>query len=260
MVRSSKRIITVALAAFALCAAVLGMSSTAFAAAPGSDIQYASELTLGSTIATTLAGNNAYPGDPTGVYYTRTWLDAGTTVRFDITPGVGVTNLDSMVLSLLPGDAFITGNRLADNSWRISFMASRKGMYNIQTTASSIGTFTISATKVAAVNYTMSNFTMPSKAKKKKSFALSVRLNPDYNGQLTPVSFYIERYVGRGKWKSAGAATSHFDISTATYTRYSGSAKLSSKGTYRIRAKFKDAAHTKVTKATYTAYKKIVVK
>jgi hypothetical protein len=79
---------------------------------------------------------------------------------------------------------------------------------------------------------------------------------PWYDGLLVPIRFVVEKRV-RGKWtalSSAGASWAGNDESDQT--RFRARIRVS-KGTYRIRARFADAAHPA---PSYSRYRTVVVK
>ena len=158
---------------------------------------------------------------------------------------------------------------MSPSLYRITYTAPAHGAYTIYVATSGTSdatttpaTFTVVPTVQAAppvtpaIKYSLTTFSAPSKVKKKKSFALSVKVWPGYGGSVSPVKFIFQQKVGK-KWKSVswGTISSKVAAGTSSYTRYAGSAKLP-KGTFRVRAKFADATHS----AIYTGYKTITAK
>ena len=68
----------------------------------------------------------------------------------------------------------------------------------------------------------------------------------------------IERWTGK-RWKVYASSSSKFaaQILGGTSTKVTGSFKLSTKGKYRIRARFTDAAHPS---ARYSSWRKFTIK
>ena len=83
---------------------------------------------------------------------------------------------------------------------------------------------------------------VPSAAKRNKPFTVSADLVPAYSWPTAPVTFYVQRKSGR-TYKPYRSKVALMGAGS-TSTRCSASFALP-KGTFRIRAKFLDAAHRK---------------
>lgn len=136
----------------------------------------------------------------------------------------------------------------------LSFMAPAAGTYRVCLYGSAVETFTLSGVEVPKVPFSMSGFSVPGSKKKNKSFDVSVRVSPSYNGLYVPVKFEIQRKSG--KFKKYSTVTGTLYGGNSTYTKFGKKLKLKKTGTYQIRAVFSDAAHVK----QFTKWKKIKIK
>jgi hypothetical protein len=231
-----------------LAASVLVCAITAAPAmaVTGATPQEAALLALNGPPLTADLATETIPGN--GTYWLNLVIPAGQTVRITQTPGVGVVNMKSMFISPSDRPAFIPFTTTVD------FIAARTDTYTVNLTASSLGTFTVQAVTIPAQKFSLTGLSVPSKAKKNKKFGISVRLSPLYSGYHPTVVFVVERRSG--KFKPYTTVKSVWGYTKATYEPFSGTVKLP-KGTFRIRAKFTDAAHKT---PTYSAYKQVVVK
>ena len=254
MARKRTRI-TLSLSVFAVALLwCMALGATAFAA-PGDSVGNATDLNpyLGSSLTTDLVV--AAPA-PTGFYYFRTQLSAGNTLLAYFKPAPSVLGLKALVLPFKSGYRYATSYTISSGTARLSFMAPVTGMYTVYLGSSTPGTFTVSPSLIAPVRYSFKDFVAPSTVKPSKSFSLSVKLTPAYNGPTSPIQFRIYRKAS-GHWKyykSVNALT--VDDRYLTYTRFARSTSLP-KGSFRVRASFRDAAHPAYA---YTGYKYISVK
>lgn len=139
---------------------------------------------------------------------------------------------------------------------RITFMAPASMSYLLSVAADQVETFTVSGATVPSVACNLSSFSVPSSKKKAKSFPVSVAVSPRYNSLGSPITFEIQRKVGK-RWKKYSTAKSSIGGLAPSYSKFSASIKIKAKGSFRIRAKFADAAHVA---AKYTKYKTIKIK
>ncbi len=137
------------------------------------------------------------------------------------------------------------------------YMAPHTDNYFVVVVGSAVGTVSVNAVTIPAVQFSLKSMSARSAVKAKKTFSVSAKITPGYNSSTSPMKFYLQRKSG-GKWKTFGASKSGklTKDSTAAFSKFSASYKLS-KGTYRVRAGFKDAAHPKTK---YNSYKTIKVK
>lgn len=233
----------------------IGASVSTALAAPGDSIPSAVLLNdyFGQTYQSVLATDTG----GTGHYFFRTSLSAGQTLKASFESSEAVLNLKATVLPYSPSYGFTESVPNGDHKCSLSFMAPVTGIYNIWVPASTAGTFTVSSlVSTDAVNFGLSSFKSPSSAKRSHSFSVSVKMWPGYNGPVTPVRFYFDRKITSKRYKSYGYVWG--TMSTfSTYSKFVATTKLKTKGTYRIRARFSDAAHSK---SLYTAYHTIKIK
>jgi hypothetical protein len=215
-----------------LIAATLGLALAGGAfAAPGDSPAHATYLNpyFGSSLTTRTAGGSI---GGTGAYYFRTYLSSGNTLRANFTALPGLVNLKVLVLPFASGYDYVQSVKVSTDVARLTFMAPVSGMYTIYAAASSTGTFTVAPSIVPRVSYSLSGFTVPLSLKKGRAFDASVKVNPAYDGPLSPIKFVIERKVS-GKWKAYSTTTAHVYSNQSTYTKYHASLKISRAGTDR---------------------------
>jgi hypothetical protein len=238
--------VAIALSAAFVCFAA--GASTALAV-PGDGIANATSLNdyVGSSLTTSVI-----PGQyGTGAYYLRVYLSMGATLHAQFTAGPTLVALQPSVLGY---DVYASPQQ-ANPTCALTFKAPATGMYNVWAPASSTGTFTVAPTITAPV-YKFSNFSVPSKAKKSKSFSVTVRVNPQYDGASSPVRFTITRWNAKKKaYLGYSSASSKANYIASNYTRYAASMKLP-KGLFKITARFSDASHAAFT----TSAAKVTVK
>ncbi len=237
-------------------------ATTAFAVT-GDDIANPADLNdyLGSSLTTEMVPTGVGIGGSgvTGKYHFRVELSAGETLKASVTPSAGVIGLKAIVLS--SGSGYRVVESITDGAGvaQLSFMASRTMAYNVYIGTSTLGTFTITPSKVAPVKFTLGSVLVSSKQKVRKSFNVSTKISPRYNGARVPVKFEVQRKVS-GRWKAYTSKTGIIAFSLtapSTYTKVQAPFSFSKAGSYRIRARFADAAH-KTPK--YTSYKGFSVK
>jgi hypothetical protein len=242
-----------------LCFAAVG--GVAFATGvPGDSFVNSTSLNdyNGSTLTTGLSGTSiAGPGTQ---YWFKVELAAGDVLNADFTYLPDDDNSFLFQAYVLPTNPLVGTDAISSSLSRLTFVAPASGMYTVLLGTSHAGTFTVAPTvtrKVvpAPIKYGFSSFSAPSSVKKGKKFSLSVRLSPSYPGSASAVKFLVERKVG-SKYKPYATVGTAFNGSTAAYSRFAATTKLSTKATYRVRAKFTDATHG----ATYTGYKSLKVK
>jgi hypothetical protein len=245
------RMSVVIMALAAVLALFAGMAATTAFAVTGDGSSIASATPLTSGVPLTLHLNN---GDhSTGYYWLTVQVPAGNTLTADFTSGATVVGLKAS-LQLTYSPWFVNSSALSTSTCRLTFVSPATDRYNIWVPTSSTGTFTVSPSITAPINYALTTFTVPRSAKHNKSLSVSAKLWPGYKGSGTPVRFYFDRKVGK-RWKSYGYIWGKI-TTTSTYSKFVASTKLKTKGTYRVRARFSDATHA----AKYTAYKSLTIK
>jgi len=248
--------------ALAVAALAVGAFATAAYAVPGDSIANAvslnsyigSSLYTGSTITTKLVPDYYPGGGITGKYYFAVQLKAGNTLRVNIWPKTAV-NLKGLMLPFTTGYRIIESKPASTALSQLTFMAPVSGRYNVYLGASSAGTFTVGPMLINPVYYTVKPMTAPTYAKPYTWFSVACALTPAYDGPTSPIKFVVQRKVS-GVWKYYATKNSVVSAAKPTYTTFRVSLKLP-KGTFRVKAAFKDAAHP-TTK--YNAYKTIYVK
>jgi hypothetical protein len=137
----------------------------------------------------------------------------------------------------------------------LTVMAPRTALYDLTPVGSSTETYSIEATVVPPVRFSLSSFAVPAKVKKNKAFGVSVRVYPDYDGFFPPITFEVQRksHVFK-KYKKFGS--NFMGTESDPYTVFVQKLKLPA-GTYQVRATFSDASGTIVAP---TKWKHFVVK
>jgi hypothetical protein len=92
-----------------------------------------------------------------------------------------------------------------------------------------------------AVPYKLQSFSVPKTAKNKKWFNVSILTSPTYLRTSKSVTFVSQKKVG-GKWKGTLKYSVRGYKISGNRSKFSARAKFS-KGTYRIRAEFRDIDH-----------------
>jgi hypothetical protein len=138
----------------------------------------------------------------------------------------------------------------------LSLMVSKSGTYGYFLVGQNVGDFTLEVATTTPVPFRLSTFGVPKSKKRKAKFTIFVRTNPRYNGFTSPVRFQIERRKS-GKWRPFSSVGSSRTEDDSSYSKFLARLKLSKKGTYRIRAKFSDAAHAK---SVFSSWKTIKIK
>lgn len=195
--------------------------------------------------------------DSLGWYFCSIGLERGQTVSATMTVGsdIGPSKLFAFSSqgAYLGTTARLTGSSRVGN---LKVMAPREGNYTFMMLADRIGDFTFEVATTTPVPYKLISFGVPKTKKRRSQFAVSVRTNPRYNGFVSPVRFQIERRTS-GKWRAFSSKGGRLAEEGERYSRCSAKMKLTKRGTYRIRAKFADAAHPK---ATFTGWRTIRVR
>jgi len=138
---------------------------------------------------------------------------------------------------------------------KLTLIAPRTGDYFVVLGASSSAAFSLDATIVPAVPFSLSSVSAPRSVEKKKKFSASVTLRPDYDSVLPPIRFYFQHKVGK-KWRASSSKDPNGLSGTTAYSTFVvKNLKISKAGVYRVRARFSDAAHP----ARYTKWKTIIV-
>jgi hypothetical protein len=179
-------------------------------------------------------------------------LHAGESLVATLTTGPGVTGTDFRVTSNI-GDYFFIADASPTSVTVLPFAGATTQTAWLTVYSSTPGTFTLDLGEAEPFKVSIGAMRAPKTAKRKRRFSVSASL-ADYNGFVTPIRFVLDRKV-RGKWRPYSSAAAHdaFDIKSWTYE----SRLRLPRGTFRIRARFKDAAHPV---AQYNRWKTIVVK
>jgi hypothetical protein len=233
--------LVVALACFASVAA------SAFAT-PGDSIANAVSINEfnGSSLTTDLVPSGFHDS---GQFYLRVYLTANAGFRATFTSGPTVVSLRPAIVGFADSTAIDASHSV------LTFQPTTSNVYTIWCPASSMGTFTVAPT--ISQGYSLSKLTVPSSARKSRSFAVSVRVSPKYQGASSPIRFMITRYdTKKHVYKAYSSYASKANQVTSSYTRYAASVKLA-KGTYKIYARFADGDHPK---AIATGSIKVTVK
>jgi hypothetical protein len=262
MLRSNIRRSITLLAVMAVFAVIVATASVALAT--GDTIGNATPLGdyLGSSLTTALApGPGPLPG---GIYWFRISLGAGQTLNADFSYDASHSveyNFKAFVIPLKSTYDYVQSRVVSPGHAQLSFAAPVSGTYTIKVapTASGGATFTAAPTvsgTSGAVKFTFAKITAKNSVKHGKSFSLVDTFAPKYNGPIAPsVKYVIERKVG-SKYKGYATVTAKSSGSTLAYTRYVATAKITKKGTYRIRLRLIDAAHPR---GVFSAYKAIKI-
>jgi hypothetical protein len=254
--RLARRTLFAALFAVMVTAAVM-LPALALAATPDEAMDAATALpSVPFGVDGTLTAVDYGSGDTEYESWHTIHMTAGQTISVTATLPAGEFNGFSFFSkAYMAGSGSLSSDPVDATHKRLDIMAPRTGTYYFIVWASAPGTYTVGAQERAAVSYKMSALTVPKTAKKSKSFSVSVRLSPDYDAILTPVRFYVERKSG-SKWKKYKSFSTSITGGSVYYTKFSAKLKLP-RGSFRVRARFADAAHPSVK---YSSWKSVKVK
>jgi hypothetical protein len=231
----------------------MGIPAMAFAAVPGDDPSTAVSLALPASTSGNLVDSPGY-GD--AMFWYTVHLTAGQTLAATITAAPGVDNAWLGSFPVTAHGGMVSSDPISNSVEKIFVMAPWTGDYFLFAEADNLGMYWIDASIVGPLAYSMSPVTAPKTAKKNKAFNVGVVLTPDYDGLSSPIKFVVERRSG-SKWKPYKTVTGGLAAGgSATRTPMKASLKLP-KGTFRVRARFADAAHPA---AKYTGWKTVTVK
>jgi hypothetical protein len=221
-----------------------------------------SQQETGTTVAVTENGETRYE------YYYSVRLIKGQTYVFNCqmqfglpdSPAAAPDESGMLMLSpiLSPPGVVVSDSAYSASRSRLKFMAPVTRYYLLSLQSSRAATFSLEATTSYRVWFNMTDLVVPKSVKKGRSFKTSVNVYGRYNSLGSPITFQIQRKVGR-RWATYATARSSVpDIAEVaeTHTPFASSIKLKRKGTYRIRACFSDAANA----PRYTTYKTVKVK
>ena len=197
------------------------------------------------------------PGADDDEYWYVVHLSVGQTLSATLTAS-SITKMWGFMLSADQDDEYapILSDTVSSHVENLSFEAAHTGDYFLSLSGSKPGTFTVNAALAPARKFTMSSLSVPTSAKPNTVVSVSVKITPGYNSPTSPLRFYLDKKTKSG-WSSSSRATAYMKWAP-TGTSSKGSARFPvTKGTYRVRARFKDAAHPT---AKYTRWKSIVVK
>jgi hypothetical protein len=155
----------------------------------------------------------------------------------------------------MSAESAVTSREISATVNRLNVMASVSGTYNLVILADTGGDYSLEMATTTPVPFGLASFWVPSAMAKNRRFAVSVSTWPTYNGFTSPIRFQIDRR-SHGVWRAfSSIASDGIDVGT-THTRFTGRMRLKA-GTYRIRARFSDAAHAR---AQYTAFRTVRVR
>lgn len=237
----SSRILGTAIAAVLIAAAVL-LPSAAMAA-PGDSESHAVALTIGASTPGTLTATPVESGSYLFVYSVN--LTAGQTLAATYTVAPAVTHPDALAWAPFRTDVAWLGSAWLTPISRATYvLAPKTGTYYLGVFGQSTpGTFTVDTALVTRFEYTLSRITAPSRAKRNKSFKVSSTLIGQFDELNVPVSFVVTRKSGHVFKPYKTLKATLVSRSDASHALFSKSLSLP-KGTYRVRARFLDAAHS----------------
>jgi hypothetical protein len=253
MTRFKTRFVSLLVVTAALLSSLAVVSAAYGADIPGSNIPNATSLNtyLGSSLTTFTMSSGI---NPNGYYYMRVELSKGNSFSATFTPSPALIGQKAIVLARTSSYRDVVSSLDASGVAHLTFMAPATGMYNVYLGTQALpGTFTVTPAKVSATKFSLGSMSVPS-AKHGKSFTVAMTMKPRYNGPTSPVKFYIQRKVN-GHYKSYTYHTASFYTKT-TYSKFTKKFTLP-KGTFRVHARFADAAHTS---PKYNSYKTFTVK
>jgi hypothetical protein len=192
-----------------------------------------------------------------GGYFCTISLTRGQTVDATLTVDSGVGQSLFAVFPMRSGKAGVFSDGSDSGSVHtLNAMASASGSYGMLVLGENAGDFSLELATTTPVPFRLSTFGVPKSKKRKAKITIFVRTNPRYNGFASPVRFQIERRKS-GKWRPFTSAGSSRTEDGEDYSKFLAKVRLSKRGTYRIRAKFSDAAHEA---STFTVWKTIKIK
>lgn len=153
----------------------------------------------------------------------------------------------------------IEGSYVGPSLLSLTFMAPHNQAYLLAVSSDSTGPCTVSGMLVAPQPFALKSMSAPGSVKHGKSCTVSVKTYPAYNSLSSPIKFVVQRKSGK-KWKAYGSAPGKFTAQflSGGSSKSTASLKFAKRGTYRVRARFMDAAHPT---ASYSAgWKTIKVK
>jgi hypothetical protein len=199
---------------------------------------------------------DVFEGHTWGSYWYHITLAKGQTVLFTAVNDPSADFGGLFIDSYAPTPYYQTSSESEGATSTMSLLPPVTGEYIINVWGYNPGAFSLDVTATAPMGFKLATFSAPKSVKHKKAFTVAVNLLPSYNGLTSPIKFYIERKSGK-KWKTYGSVGVNKISGNSSYTKFSGTAKISKAGSYRIRGKFTDAAHPV---AKYTSWKTISVK
>lgn len=216
----------------------------------------ADTLTVGvSTPGTLIVGD----GSPTTYAYVyKVDLTAGQTIVATYTTSPSITSADLRLYASFPSYFDWLGANTVSSTVHVAWLqANKTGTYYLAALGEgSPGTFTLDTAFAPAVKYSLSSLTAPKTVKRNKTFKVKTTLIGEFDQFDLPVKFMIERKVGK-KFKTFGSASAHWTGGgDGQHLPLFANIKLTKKGTYRIRARFSDAAHA----TKYNAWRTVTVK
>jgi hypothetical protein len=224
-------------------------------AEPGDGPGSAETVVVPSSVEGTTMVDLSDPADPYYAHWYSVEMLAGQTIQVTVAGGTGplAPIADMFAVGVVP--PMISSRYVSDTVDQLFFMADHDGWYRLVVSTDTTAPFTLETQVVDPLAYSLSSVVAPKKAKKNKAFKVLAALSLNYDALVSPIRFLVQRKVGRS-WKAykswAGKPLNDSDID---YTPFSATVKLP-KGSFRVRAKFADAAHA----ATYSGYKTVTVK
>ncbi|MDR3685496.1 MAG: hypothetical protein P4L93_00830 [Coriobacteriia bacterium] len=237
----SSRVVGIAIVAISIVAAVI--LPPAALAASGDSESHAVPLTIGTSTPGTLTQAPSSSADYLFVYSVN--LTAGQTIAATYTVSPAITDPDVLAWASFRTDVAWLGSAWISPTSRVThLLAPKSGTYYLGVFGRSTpGTFTIDTSLAPPIEYTLSKMVAPSRAKKTRSFKVSSTLIGQFDEFNVPVSFLVMRKSGRLFKPYRTVKATLASRTDGRHTLFSARLKLP-KGTYQVRARFLDAAHS----------------
>lgn len=183
-------------------------------------------------------------------------LTAGQTIEMTSTASAETDHYTLIFSTEYSDSAFVVSDPISSGVQRLRYMAPHTGQYYALVVGSLASSFTINAVKIPAMKFALNSMVVPKSIRRYKTLTASVSIAPGYDSSVSPIRMCVQRLVS-GHWKAYTSKAAKATVGSATYSKFSARIKFSRRGTFRVRARFMDAAH-KTPK--YNRYKKFYVK
>jgi len=248
----SRLVRTIAAVAIGLVVAAILLPSPALAVGPT-----VLPLTIGVSTPGTLTPVDSIAGGGFAPYTVH--LTAGQTIVATCTSLPATAPIGIVVYRLdAKGHLFWVGSRTVAVGQAVVYaLAPVTGSYHLQVSRRSIaGTFTIDSATVPALDHSLSSLSVPSVVRKNRWFKASVVLDGVYDELNLPVTFLVQRKVGRW-WKTYRSVQPAYTMKVlAPHSPFRVNLRLP-RGLFRARVRFAEAANRA---PTYDSWKAIVVR